>query len=144
MLNELEEEESDEEDISISPLERKDSSNPKMRKVFLFNWFKSIYQNNPAAKAKLNVAKKVFEPIVEESVKAEEPKAKVINTEEYKKQLLNSEELLSFVNKNSRFIERAISERTCLDLFESHLLDDIKIDKNEKTYINFNQEIKRI
>ena len=48
-----------------------------------------------------------------------------------KKQLLNSEDLVSFVNKNSRYVERALSERTCIDLFESYLIEE-KGDKPEK------------
>ena len=82
---------------------------------------------NSINKAKIAISvggKKNFEPIVEASEKAEEAKPKVINVEEVKKQLLNSEDLISFVSKNSKYVERALSERSCIDLFESHLFED--------------------
>jgi hypothetical protein len=83
-------------------------------------------QGNVGSKTKTttsNVIKKIFDPIAEVSEKSEENKPKTVNIEEVKKQLLNSEDLINFVNKNSRYVERALSERSCIDLFEDKLVE---------------------
>jgi hypothetical protein len=83
-------------------------------------------QGNTANKPKTSVSnaiKKIFDPIAEVSEKSEENKLKPLNIEEVKKQLLNSEDLINFVNKNSRYVERALSERSCIDLFEDKLVE---------------------
>lgn len=89
-------------------------------------------QNSVGNKGKINAltgVKKVFDTITEVNEKAEEIKPKVLNVEEVKKQLLNSEDLINFVSKNSKYVERALSERSCIDLFEEKIV--------EKTYIRY-------
>ena len=83
-------------------------------------------QGNTSIKTKITNStnvKKIFDPIVEVNEKSEENKPKPLNIEEVKKQLLNSEDLINFVNKNSRYVERALSERSCIDLFEDKIVE---------------------